>query len=414
MTARRDAEPRVVVLSSLFPSPARPGAGLFVRERMFRVARHLPMAVVSPQPWFPGEGVIRRFRPHFRPVAPRYEVQEGVPVYRPRFLSVPGGLKSLDGVSMALGSLLTLRRLRRQGRVDLIDGHFGFPDGYAATLLGKLFGVPSTVTLRGTEVGTARTRLGRVLLRRGLARASRVFTVSASLASLARSLGISRERLHVVGNAVDGERFAPLDQGVARARLDIPPGAPVLITVGGLVERKGIHRVIGQLPALQTRFPGLTYLVVGEAGPEGDWSERLRRQARELGVAERVRFLGAWPPEELPVPLSAADVFVLASRNEGWANVLLEAMACGLPVVATDVGGNAEVVNQASLGKVVPFGDDWALGRAMDRALSASWDRQAIRSYAVANSWESRVAVLVDTFRELTDDGRLAVGEGAS
>ena len=110
--------------------------------------------------------------------------------------------------------------------------------------------------------------------------------------------------------------------------------APVLESVGALVERKGFHRVIECLPALRRRFPGLRYLVVGGPGPEGDWGARLRRDVIDLGLQECVVFLGTLAPGELNVPLSAADVFVLATRNEGWANVLLEAMACGLPVVA--------------------------------------------------------------------------------
>jgi len=406
-------KPRILVLSSLFPQPARPGAGLFVRERMFRVAGQLPLVVVSPQPWFPGQALIRRFRPQFRPPAPRYELQQGIPVHRPRFLSFPGWFKALDGLAMAVGSYPVIRRIRRQGGVGVVDGHFGYPDGYAATLLGSWLGVPATVTLRGTEVGTARTRLCRRLLQRGLGRASRVFTVSGSLATLARELGVPASRVRVVANGVDPRRFRPLDRAEARARLGLDPEAPVLITVGGLVERKGIHRVMEQLPALQRQFPEITYLVVGEAGPEGDWGARLKRQARELGLDARVRFLGAWSPEALPMPLSAADVFVLASRNEGWANVLLEAMACGLPVVASDVGGNPEVVSHPGLGKVVPFGDGDALRRALEEALSAPWDRAAIRAHAAANSWDDRVATLVGEFRRLDAGKREPAREAA-
>ena len=126
--------------------------------------------------------------------------------------------------------------------------------------------------------------------------------------------------------------------------LELPSDAPVLVSVGALVERKGFHRVMECLPILRSRHPGLRYLIVGGASPEGDWSAVLRRRAQELGLQDCVVFLGPLAPERLKVPLSAADVFVLATRNEGWANVFLEAMACGLPVVTTDVGGNAEVV----------------------------------------------------------------------
>src|SRR5512139_4115922 len=126
----------LVVFSSLFPSPARPGAGLFIRERMFRVAQQRPLAVVSPQPWFPGQSLIRRLRPGYRPQAPALEMQQGIRVYHPRFLALPGLLRRLDGLSMALGSFLLLRRLRAAG-ARLIDAHFACPDGEAATRLGQ-------------------------------------------------------------------------------------------------------------------------------------------------------------------------------------------------------------------------------------------------------------------------------------
>ena len=126
------AEPRILVLSSLFPSPARPNAGVFIRERMFRVAKHLPVTVVSPQPWFPGQGLIRRFRPGYRPAAPRHEIMDGIDVFRPRFLSLPGIGRSLDGLSMAVCTFATVRRLRRERGIDLIDAHFAHPDGEAA------------------------------------------------------------------------------------------------------------------------------------------------------------------------------------------------------------------------------------------------------------------------------------------
>jgi teichuronic acid biosynthesis glycosyltransferase TuaC len=202
----------------------------------------------------------------------------------------------------------------------------------------------------------------------------------------------------VVGNGVDTGKFQRLDRRVARQDLGLPLDAPVLVSVGALVERKGFHRVIECLPALRRRFPGLHYLVVGGPGPEGDWSARLRRQVNDLGLQDCVVFLGTRAPEELKVPLSAADVFVLATRNEGWANVFLEAMACGLPVVTTDVGGNAEVVADEKLGILVPFGRADQLAQAIADALGRTWDRDAIVAYAQNQSWDRRVSMLAEEF----------------
>ncbi len=396
-------QPRLVVFSTLFPHPGQPKAGLFIRERMFRVGKQLPLVVVAPVPWFPFQGLLRKWRPHFRPPAPRFEIQNGFEVYHPRFFSMPGWFKSLDGLFMALGSLTTMRRLRRSFKFNLIDSHFAYPDGYAATLLGKWMSLPVTITLRGTEVPHAKLQGHRQRMIQAMTNATRIFSVSESLRQHAINLGVDGDKIRVVGNGVDTDKFQVVPKQDARQQLGIAEDAPVLISVGALVERKGFHRVIERLPALCERFPELRYLIVGGASPEGDWTQQLQQQVEELGLQENVIFLGALQPHELKTPLSAADVFVLSTRNEGWANVFLEAMACGLPVVATDVGGNAEVVSDESLGTIVPFGDGQSLETALIEALEFDWDRDAIVAYAKANSWDERVVVLTAEFNRLLD-----------
>ncbi|MXS84923.1 glycosyltransferase family 4 protein [Nitrosomonas sp. HPC101] len=392
----------VVVFSSLFPHPGQPNAGLFVRERMFRVGEHLPLVVIAPVPWFPLQKILRRWRPYFRPEAPYQELQQGFEIYHPRFFSVPGFFKFLDGFFMALGSLSTLWQLRRRFNFQIIDAHFAYPDGYAASILGKWLQVPVTITLRGTEARLFRSSLYRCLMGKAMTRAVKIFSVSDSLRKIAVEIGIPKDKVLVVGNGVDLDKFYRVDRFEARRSLNIPENVPVLVSVGGLCERKGFHRVIGCLPDLIDAYPGIQFLIIGGASAEGDWTEKLKQLVAELKLEKNVRFLGVVPPDKLKVPLSAADIFVLATRNEGWANVLLEAMACGLPVVATDVGGNAEVVNHVALGKLVPFNDQQALGLAIGNALRNDWNRENIIDYAHKNSWNQRVTVLVEEFTKIT------------
>jgi glycosyltransferase involved in cell wall biosynthesis len=396
---------KIVVFSSLFPSEVRPTAGIFIRERMFRVATRMPLAVISPVPWFPFQTIITRYRPHFRPMPSKHEIQDGIDVYYPRYFSIPGLLKFLDGLFMALGSFSTLRKLRNEDRCDLIDSHFAFPDGKAATLLARWLRRPVTITLRGTEVSHSKERLKRLFLVGALRDATRVFSVSTSLKKLAEKLGIESRKIRVVGNGVDAEKFQAIDRQAAREQLGLPVDSKVLLTIGALVERKGFHRVIELMPSLLSEGKDIHYLIVGGAGPEGDWTEHLKQMVSELGLAGHVHFLGTLPPTELYLPLSAADVFVLSTRNEGWANVLLEALACGVPVVASDVGGNSEVIASEDLGFIVPFGDRNALEKAILTALGRNWDRARIVRYARENSWESRVVILVKEFTEIASRG---------
>jgi glycosyltransferase involved in cell wall biosynthesis len=397
-------KPRIVVFSTLFPNPAQPNAGVFIRERMFRVGKQVPIAVVAPSPWFPLQGLLRRFRPHFRPDAPVFEEMMGVQVFRPRFFCIPGVFKFLDGFFMALGSFDLMRQLKNTFKFNLIDAHFGYPDGHAATLLGKWLNVPVTITLRGTEVPHSKEKFRRIFLVKALREATRLFSVSSSLKKYAVSLGIDEDKIRVVGNGVDLEKFKPVEKKQAREELGIQHTTKVIITVGALVERKGVQRVLEILPTLINRHPDILYLIVGGASAEGDWTDRLKQQVEELNLKNHVRFLGPRPPDELKNILSTSDVFILSTSNEGWANVLLEAMACGLPIVTTDVGGNKEVVCRPELGIIVPFGDAEKLFNAVDQALTQIWDQQYILDYARANSWDTRVDILVDEFEKIVNN----------
>lgn len=398
-SARR---PALVVFTHVFPNTQQPTYGVFVRERMFRVAQTLPVTVVAPVPWFPGEGLVRLFRPHYRPRVPYHELQQGIDVYHPRFLSIPRFFKFTDGLFEALFSLRLLRRLQQSGRLDILDAHFVFPDGVAAGLLGGLLRVPHTITLRGTILRISRTRVRYRLAQRAMRRAARVFSVADSLRQTAIGMGIDPHHVQVVSNGINLDLFRLENRDQCRAELDIDADAPVLITVGTLSERKGFHRVIEQLPALLERYPKLVYLAVGGEHPDGD-EQRLRELAERLGVSGHIRFTGRQPPERLRYYYSAADLFVLPTRFEGWANVFLEAAACGLPTVTTRVGGNAEVIHSRELGLLVPYGDDDALREAILEALASDWDRDRIIAHARANAWEQRIPELVGAFQRIHD-----------
>lgn len=405
---------RILVYSSLFPSAGAPTAGTFIRERMFRVARRLPLVVVAPQAWSPFDPIVRLFRRSFRPQAAVFERVDGIDVHRPRWLSFPGVLKRFDGWLMARCTERCVRRVAAQFSPTLIDAHFLYPDGYAATDIGRRLGLPVTITIRGSKdeylIGTDRERH----LSEAMNRATRLFAVSDSLkADVAMRLGVPGGKVRVVGNGVDLDRFQAVDRAEARQRLDIASDAKVLIGVGGLIERKGFHRVIPLLRTLRLRVPSLVYLIVGGGTTQADMRGRLEALARAEGVDDIVRFCGPQLPENLKWFYGAADVFVLATAHEGWANVFLEAMACGLPVVTTDVGGNRQVVVDDTVGRVCPFWEPAGFTDALDRALTAQWDRSRIIEYARGNEWGSRIDALVEEFNSLAEQrARMSNGGG--
>jgi glycosyltransferase involved in cell wall biosynthesis len=314
-------------------------------------------------------------------------------------------LKASDGWFMARGSIALARRLQHEFRPNVIDAHFLFPDGYAASLLGRALGLPVTITLRGSKdqtlLGTSRERF----MRRAAASAARLFSVSDSLKrDVGEKLTEASDRILVVANGVDSDKFRPVDRVEARRRFGIAPDARVIIGVGGLVKGKGFHHVIPLVKRLRKTFPNLVYLIVGGGASQGDMRAKLEALAHDEGVADAVRFCGRQLQDDLPWYYGAADLFVLATAYEGWANVLLEAMACGVPVVTTRVGGNEEVVSSPALGELVEYWDADKFAAAIERSLRRDWDRDAIVAYARSNSWDRRIDLLEREFRILVAD----------
>jgi len=333
--------------------------------------------VVAPVAWFRRRGEV-----------PARGTWAGLPVEYPTFFYLPGVLQDLNGLFLFASSVGRVAALRREFDFDLIDAHFTYPDGFAARLLGAWFDRPVTITLHGTLVALAALPRRRPALSWTLRGAARILSVSQELARKAIELGAPPDRVEVIENGVDTQRFAPRDRAEARRRLGQPASGRLLVSVGHLSRRKGHHRVLDVLPEVLARHPDVRFAVIGGPSPEGDTGPALRDQARRLGLADRVIWAGILPPDEVAVWLSAADVSVLSSDFEGCPCSVYEAMAAGLPVVATRVGEVPRMV-PAGMGLLVDRPDDHAgLRDALVQALDQEWDRAAIRAYAETRSWE--------------------------
>ncbi len=387
---------RTLLFSTLYPSSARPTFGVFVETRLreLRKTGQVETRVLAPVPWFPSRD------PRFGDWAslaatPRAEVRDGVQVLHPRYLLPPKVGMNLAPLTLALGARGTLARLLREGfDFDLIDAHYYYPDGVAATLLGSWFGKPCVITARGSDINLLpRYPLPRRMIRWAAGRAYGSIGVSQALVDGLAALGVPPSRLHVMRNGVDLERFTPLPRAECRAALGLPADARVLLSVGNLVELKGHHLAIEALAAL----PGFHLAVVGE----GTERPRLEGLIATLGLGERVTLTGARPNAELASWYSAADALILASSREGWANVLLESLACGTPVVATAIGGTPEAIQGPVAGRLMAGRDTASLTAAVQALFAAYPDRAEVRRYAEGFSWAETSAAQLALFREV-------------
>lgn len=374
---------RLLTFSSLYPNAQMPSHGVFVENRL----RHLvdggrvEARVVAPIPWFPSR------HPRFGRFAtfskvPARETRFGLEVVHPRYLTVPQVGMNLSPLAMALAARPALKASIAAGfDFDAIDAHYFYPDGVAAALLARWFGKPLVITARGSDITQLPDYAGpRRMIRWAAREASAIVTVCTALKNQLAALGADAAKIEVLRNGVDLAGFTPIDPASARGHLSLPTGRRVIASVGHLIPRKGHELVIEAIATL----PDVTLLIAG-SGPE---AEALSGLTKRLGVEGRVRFLGQLGHEQLPLVYSASDALVLASSNEGWANVLLEAMACGTPVVATDVGGSREVVDSPEAGVLVARRDGRTIADALAGLLAAPPDRAATRRYAERFSWD--------------------------
>ena len=389
---------KVLLFSTLYPSCVRPIHGIFVETRLRELLKtgEVQAKVVAPVPWFPAQA--KRFGAYAKFAAtPHMEQRNGVEVHHPRYFLLPKVGMNMAPYAMALGALRTIRRLQRQGfDFDFIDAHYYYPDGVAASLLAKWLGKPFVVTARGSDLNLiSQYAFPRRLILQAADQAAASIGVCQALMDRLAELGADRSRLNVLRNGVDLERFVPEDRSAARERLGLAKEGRYLLMVGNLVELKGHHIAIDALAHL----PGVTLLIAGAGPGQG----ALRALANRIGVADRVHWAGVVPQGELKWWYSAADALALCSSREGWPNVLLEAMACGTPVLSTNVSGTPDMVNTPAAGVLMERRDAQTLAEAWAHLFAYLPSREATRAHAETFSWDATTQGQLRLFRRVVD-----------
>lgn len=395
----------ILTITSMFPSKTQPHHAVFVLNRITRVAKHCSMKIIVPIPYFPCTGWMSRYA--HRKNIPFKDTINGIDVFYPRFISIPKFLKPLDGVFLYLACRRFIRKHLNQFDFDLIDSHLAYPDGFAAVWLGKRHNKPVTVTLRGHDINDlpaypVRFRQVKFALRH----ADKVFSVAKALKDAAVGFGINDEKIIVSSNGVDLSIFKPADMHAMRKELGLPPDKKIVVSVGHLVERKGFHILLEALRILLDEGRTDVHVaIVGGPGEEGNFSGVLEQMITSLGLTGHVTMAGAQLNRDLYKWYNAADISCLASSKEGWANVLLESLACGKPVVATNVWGTPEVICSPEYG-ILTERNPRELAAALKQALDKSWNHNAIITYARQHTWEKVAEKIVDQFSLLINTNK--------
>jgi teichuronic acid biosynthesis glycosyltransferase TuaC len=381
---------RVITFSTLYPNSEHPNHGVFVENRLRHLVATGEVAtrIIAPVGWVPLD-VPLLGRHAANANVPFGESRFGLSILHPRFLIIPKIGMPLAPSLLYAGALRTLRRLQVEQEFDLIDAHYFYPDGVAAVMLGRALSKPVVITARGTDLNLIpQYRLPRRMIQAAIRRAAHMIAVSQALKDALLSLGAAPEAVTVLRNGVDLRAFHPGGREEARHRLNL--SGPTLISVGHLIERKAHDLVVAAMGML----PQCTLLVIGE-GPE---KSALEAQVAGLGLANRVRIVGAVPHERLRDYYVAADALVLASSREGWPNVLLEAMACGTPTVASNIWGNPEVVATPEAGRLMAERSAAGVADAVQQLFARLPDRAATRRYAERYGWDETSAGQISIF----------------
>ncbi|MEW5766700.1 MAG: glycosyltransferase family 4 protein [bacterium] len=396
---------KILTLTTLFPNPKQPHLGLFVRERVKAMSHLCELKVVAPIRW-PSRW--RMADGGFRIRNPKSEIQNPkLEVFHPSVFLWPGIGRSLHWVAYFLSVVRTISRLRQTFSFDLLDVHYAYPDGAAGVLLGKYLKVPVSITVRGTDINLfSRERLRGRVIQWALVEADLVIAVSVDLGRKVVDLGVSPEKVKIIPNGVDSEKFYPVNPAEARRQLGLSSESLVILSVANLIKTKGIHHIIEAVKEVREKGKEVNLIIVGE----GQARPGLERQIRDLGLIDSVKLIGACEQTQLYLWYNAANLFCLASYREGCPNVLLEALACGCPVAAVEVGGVPEIITSEDYGLLVKSPPDrGSLSEAIWKALNKDWDREKLISYARERTWDKVAEQVMIEFNQIADcESRIA------
>jgi teichuronic acid biosynthesis glycosyltransferase TuaC len=356
---------KVTVVTPVFPIPAQPYRGHSEYQILLALSKHADVNVICPFPRYP-----RWFQPRFDYRQP--DLSYSPPGLATRYFEYP----ALPGLTRCINGLVCAKYLEayfREFTPHLACNFWLYPEGYATVAVARRLGIPAVVCSIGSDLNRIADPASRWLTRLAMNRATFVVTKSEHLRQQAIRMGINARKVRTVRNGCDPSVFHLADRNAARAQLAVNDEAELVLFVGRLDSAKGILELLEAFALLASRRSNLRLAYIGD-GPGG---EQLRCKTKDLALEDRISLIGACPSQKVAQWLAAANVLALPSYSEGYPNVVIEALSCGRPVIATNVGGIPELVNEKS-GILVASRDSRALADAIETAMERNWDERSI------------------------------------
>lgn len=383
---------RVALVTPMLPVPHDPTRGRYIHEiarALSKVASVRVFFQTSRYPRWPGAAP-RSYL--YAEVGADYRL-EGIDVEAFEYPALPILSRALNGwvCSRVLGPRV------EAFAPDLVLAYWVYPDGDAALRVARRLGLPCIVGALGSDIHL-RSGLNGWLTRRTIRRVDALLTVSEAMRRTAiDEFGADARRVHTIVNGFDTTVFRAGDRAEARRALAIAPDAELVVYVGRFVQGKGLAELLDAFARLAPRRPRLRLALIGD----GVWAPQLRARVHDSGLGARIELPGGMGPAEVARWLRASDLLTLPSWSEGYPNVVVEALACGRPVVATDVGGTREIVGADNGILVSPKNVD-SLVTGLEQALDRPWDSAAI-SAAMLRSWDDVAAETLRVCRRVVE-----------
>ncbi len=374
---------KVLAVTRLFPNPSRRTFAVFNLQMMRHLAQVCALRLIVPLAFQERLRIKRR-------ELTAWASEIGLDVSFVTYYYTPGFFHQWHGDMLRYSLRRRLNAELAQFEPDVMLSSWAYPDTYAAAPFANRANVPLFTTLLGSDIHSLTSTAVTARAKKGLQSCERVLPVSNELAERLTKLGIDRERVSTVYYGVDNSKFDLRSRSESRQDLSLDPAETIALYVGNLVDIKRVDAVIAGYQAWQCSNKRL--IIAGDGPLRGE----LERQA--AAVDSPIDFLGAVAHEQLPTWMNAADVLVLLSRREGVPNVLLESMSCGVPVVATAVGGIPEVVAPEAGVLVDPDAPAKTVAQALDQAITADWARENIRRSVDRFSWRGTAAEMIGKF----------------
>ena len=380
---------KILVITNLFPNKIEPQRATYNRQQMFMLSKLCELKVVAPISWFPlkrfFEGDIKSSE------IPSNEVIEGIETFHPKYFMTPKIGRSLYGIMFFFSILMPVLRIYKTFKFDIIFATWAYPDSFASVLISKLLKKPIITKVHGTDINEyAELWLRRRMIRFTLNNSCCVISVSQDLRDKMIEIGVKPEKVKVIYNGIDSDIFKPLDKMDIRRELGIDINKKVILFVGNLKPVKGLIYLIEAFAGIVDCSQNIVLILIGA----GELKKELEDEIKKHGIENCVQILGTKSHKEIPKWMNACDLLCLPSLNEGVPNVILEALACGIPVVASNVGGIPEIQTSKEYGILVSPKNSEELQKAILDCLNKSWDREAISKYSARFSWENNAEMI--------------------